>query len=668
MNSSNLKPSSFIDNSNKMDDSDLVLIVENVGEKLNVKSNGTNNTILEGVCAVFGQKNNNQRVYEKEEYLPHLQYLNEKIKTRQLVGDLDHPPSFEVTLKSASHIIEGLEHDGGDKVNIKLRILENTPNGKIAKALIDGGVNISVSSRAAGQVLNEGKVKLHRIFTYDLVAEPGFTEAVLKKTVNESLKENFNMITENYSLLKENSFINKEKLQDISENLNFSNNYKFYKINNKNNKKLTHSLDNQNNKSKMNEYVNKNDMNHYTEIVKEKFESIQTELNDLKSVNESVSEETKKDNVSPTSGIGKYVNYLAEKVENLTKYTDYLSGKLNQSVKYTEHVAETTNNGIEYQNYLSEKLNQSLNYQNYLGENLNKSINYQDYLKENLNKSINYQSYLAEELDKGIQYTEYVAEGANKGIEFSEYLAENSQLNREYMEYVAEKSSKGISYAEYIAESLNSGKFSQNKGLLNKVEGLNESEQIDVITQGIDEVIKTVKSNSATAVLENKYPFLKVLSQEKKDAFYELETSTKQAVVEATNASVWFNEADVTGIISAVVENVNKAIPNHLKYMPNEYKASWDNMNEAEKNQIHTKTQLYNLNTPYQVKSFWDEIDFRGVNERVEREKENRKLQQINESQSTEGAIPVNRVVDMTRGYSQTYIDSLMRNAENRKK
>jgi hypothetical protein len=665
VNSSNLKPSSFIENTSG---DDIVLIVENVGEKLSVKSNGVNNTILEGVCAVFGQKNNNQRVYEKEEYLPHLQYLNEKIKTRQLVGDLDHPPSFEVTLKSASHIIEGLTHDGGDKVNIKLRILENTPNGKIAKALIDGGVNISVSSRAAGQVLNEGKVKLHRIFTYDLVAEPGFTEAVLKKTVNESLKTNFDMITENYSLLKENSFINKERLEDISENLNFSNNYKFYKINNKNNNKLANSLSNQNNKSKMNEYVNKNDMNHYTEIVKEKFESIQNEMAALKTVNESVSKETNSVEVSPTSGVGKYVNYLAEKVENLTKYTDYLSSKLNQSVKYTEHVAETTNNGIEYQNYLGEKLNQSLNYQNYLGENLNKSINYQDYLKENLNKSINYQSYLAEEVDKGIQYTEYVAEGANKGIQFSEYIAENSQLNREYVEYVAEKSSKGISYAEYIAESLNSGKFSSNKGLLNKVSGLNESQQIETITQGIDEVIKTVKNNSATAVLENKYPFLKVLSQEKKDAFYNLDTNIKQAVVEATNASVWFNEADVTSIISAIVENVNKAIPNHIKYMPNEYKADWGNMNEAEQNRIHTKTQLYNLNTPYQVKSFWDEIDFRGVNERVEREKANRKLQQINESQSTEGAIPVNRVVDMTRGYSQTYIDSLMRNAESRKK
>ena len=180
---------------------EVVLIVENIGEDLVLKNNTPNNIVLEGVCAVFGAKNNNNRVYEKDEYLPHLGYLKEKISKKQLVGDLDHPPHFDVTLKSASHIIEGLEHDGGDKVNIKLRILENTPNGKIAKALLEGGVNLSISSRAAGQVLNEGKVKLHKIFTYDLVGEPGFTEAILKETVSESLKNNFQMLSESYDHL-----------------------------------------------------------------------------------------------------------------------------------------------------------------------------------------------------------------------------------------------------------------------------------------------------------------------------------------------------------------------------------------------------------------------------------------------------------------------------------
>ena len=28
------------------------------------------------------------------------------------------------------------------------------------------------------------------------------------------------------------------------------------------------------------------------------------------------------------------------------------------------------------------------------------------------------------------------------------------------------------------------------------------------------------------------------------------------------------------------------------------------------RNGVHTKAQLYTLNTPYQVKAFWDEMDF----------------------------------------------------------
>ena len=78
-------------NSAQINHNDWLLIVENVGEKLQVQSSSTNGTILEGVCAVFGQMNNNRRVYEKSEYLPHLSYLQDKIAKRQLVGTVDHP-------------------------------------------------------------------------------------------------------------------------------------------------------------------------------------------------------------------------------------------------------------------------------------------------------------------------------------------------------------------------------------------------------------------------------------------------------------------------------------------------------------------------------------------------------------------------------------------------
>ena len=649
------------------DNQDWVLIVENIGETLAQVKSGENNSVLEGVCAVFGRMNNNRRVYEKEEYLPHLSYLKDKIAKRQLVGDLDHPPHFDVSLKSASHIIEELKYDGGDKVYIKLRILENTPNGKIAKALLDGGVQLSISSRAAGQVFEGGKVKLQRIFTYDLVGEPGFTEAILRKTVSESLKHDFQMITESYNHLKEESVVQTQNLTDISESLNFSENFKVYKIN-KTNEDLGLNFQSssiqQKNKTTMVEYVTKDQMDQYSEVLKNQFAGLKKEIKSQKELLESANSS----NPTDIKLVG-FVNYLAEQLEGVVNYANYISGKLNESIKYSEHVAETTNNSIAYSSYVGEQLNKSIQHQDHIAEKLNQTINYSEYIKENLNDSIKYQNYLAEEIDKGIQYTEYVAEGSNRGLEFSDYLAEQLNLNRDYAGYIAEKLGQSIGYTEYIVESLNEGTtVGSKRNVLNGVEKLDESVSVDALIAKVDQVITEVSDKSSKAVLESRYPFLKVMSEAKKKAFFALETDTKQAIVEALNGAIWFNENDVTGIMEAVVDHKTQNLPVHVRFMPADYKALWNEMHESEKNRIHAKSQMYDIRTPYQAKAFWDEMDLRGVQERIAIEKNNTKIQaQLNESQSTEGLIPVNQVVEMQRGYSQNYLEKLQRQADYRR-
>jgi hypothetical protein len=644
---------------------DWVLIVENIGEKLQVQNSGSTGTVLEGVCAVFGQMNNNRRVYEKSEYLPHLTYLQDKINKRQLVGTIDHPQHFEAKLSEASHIIEGLTYDGGNKVHIKVRLLENTPHGKLAKALIDGGVQLSISSRAAGQVSESGAVKLQRIFTYDLVGEPGFTEAVLRQTVSESLKSNFSMINESYSSIKENSIVQKAGLIDLSESLNFADNFKVYKINKLENSSEINfqgTIQEQKNNNTMADFVTKEQMDKYSEVLQKQFAGIKKELKTHKSVLES-----SQNSPSTDADLRSYVNYLAESLEGVINYADYLSHKVNQSIKYTEHVAETTNSGIEYSSYLGEMLNRSVNYQDYIAEKVNQSINYSEYIKESLNNSIKYQNYLAEELDKNIQYTEYVAEGANRGIEFTEYVSEHVNLNREYSQYVAEKLGQSIGYSEYIAESLTDGTKLRTRNVLGGVSGLNESNSIDNLISKVDQVITEVNDKSSKAVLENKYPFLKVMSEANKKSFFGLEAGTKQAIVEALNGSVWFNENDIVGIMEAVVNHKEQNIPTYLRFMPAEYKPIWNQMNESEQGRVHAKAQLYSVNTPYQVKAFWDELDLRGINERIETQKQNtKKMQQLNESQSTEGLVPVNQVVEMQRGYSQNYLENMLRGANYR--
>jgi len=640
----------------------LVFILERFNEGLAV-SNSNGDIVLEGTAAVFGVKNNNNRVYEKEEYLPHLSYLQEKINKGQLFGELDHPQSFDVSLKNVSHVVEGLSYDeGSNSVKIKLRIL-NTPAGQIAKTLVESGCTISCSSRAAGQVMNEGKVKLHKIFTYDLVAEPGFSQAILQKTVNESLQTQFTNVFESLDQLKQTAVTN--KLMDISENFNFEDSVRVYRINNS-----EMNTPQNNNKQMANEFVSREELNQYSELVRKKFDALQESIKKNNKGIVSLSESTGDSNKMVT-----YVNYLAGEMERLVEYTNYLSAMLNKGITYTEHVAEKVNNVIDFSDYLAEKTEQNIQYSDYLGEKVNQSINYSEYVAEQVERNIKYTEYVAEQADKGIQYSEYIGEQAEKGIRYSEYIGENVEAAIKYSNYLGENLEKGIRYSEYIAETMNE-KISPSVGitsrkLLADVKSLNEGASyeisensgVDELVSAVDGIISHIKSNSANAVLENKYPFLKLLSESNRQKFFALEHETKTAIVETLRGAVYFTEAEVIHLMEAVLNKQEENTPNYVRFMPEKYKEVFESMSDAERNWVAAQANNFQLNTAYQVKAFWDSRDLRGIYERLTNEKI--QSEKINESQGAEGYVSLNKVNEGLRGYSNDYLEALKRRAQN---
>lgn len=157
----------------------LKMLSESVGQ--------TKRYLLEGIFAELDVKNRNQRIYTKEEYLKHLDYLREDIRTGQsLLGELDHPEDrFEVRLKEASHRILDIWYDRQSNCVMGKIELLNTPNGLLAQSLLEQGIPLHISSRAAGTVNSDNTVNIQQIYTYDLVCKPGFAKAVLH-TVNES--------------------------------------------------------------------------------------------------------------------------------------------------------------------------------------------------------------------------------------------------------------------------------------------------------------------------------------------------------------------------------------------------------------------------------------------------------------------------------------------------
>ena len=153
-----------------------VLIVENSTNSLvrESASTGSKDFILNGTFTEFGVKNRNERIYTAEKFLPALGELNERMNSLGAVyGEFDHPDVFDTSLSRASHIITKAEYvSEKNTVEGEIKLL-STYWGREAKALVNDGCPVFVSSRAAGITESDGSVSLKKLFTYDIVADPG---------------------------------------------------------------------------------------------------------------------------------------------------------------------------------------------------------------------------------------------------------------------------------------------------------------------------------------------------------------------------------------------------------------------------------------------------------------------------------------------------------------
>jgi hypothetical protein len=680
---------------------EFVLVLEKSSHNLKTKKAG-GDYFLEGIAAVFGKENSNQRIYEEREYLPHLDYLKEKINQKRLVGELDHPKEFDVSLKNISHLVEELNYDKNDRtLRIKVRLLD-TPAGKIAKSLVDAGIPVSISSRAAGNVLENKKVQIKKIFTYDLVADPGFENAQLER-VYESFGYNLNEKSKSESVIN--------GLPLINENLGLQNdsNFKIYRI--KDQEKIQKLLNKEPNKTTSimeNNFVTAEEMNGYSKLIKKEMDVIKSSIESLKvgSIKESVSPSS--DLEERVSKLEKYADYLAENLEASIKYGEYLAEnledsvsysrylaenldksisygkylaehldnnisyseyiaenvdnsitavkglteKVDRSISYTEYVAENVDKNIRYSEYLAENLDKNISYSEYLAENVDRNISYSEYLAENLDKNISYSEYLAENVDKNISYSEYLAENLDKGLAYTEYLAENLDKGLAYSEYLAEKLANNISYAEYIAESVNS-KIGNTEVKESVAKAITESKNTSGfagdysnISSKIDNLLDTVNKQKTEKIAENKnYPFLNLMNNQARNEFLALHEGQKQKVAKVLNESRYSSEKEVLAIMGKTLFEQNVSGEKFIDLMPEKYKASWEMMTEAQKTSIMAQSKAYRLDTPYQIANFWST---RGINVT----KAN--IERIDEAQNA-----IANPVPRSKGVSRSYLDNL---------
>ena len=456
-----------------------VLIVENSTNslKINESQGQKDQYVMQGIFTEFDIRNRNERVYTADRFIPCLNELNERIESFGVVyGEFDHPDVFDTSLSRSSHIVRKASFvKESNRIEGEIRLL-NTYWGKEAKALVNDGCPIFVSSRAAGVTESDGTVTLKKLFTYDIVADPGFASAKMTvKTLNESLgynaKANFRIyemsddskINELFNM-NSNDFVTKKQLTDYSK----------YLVNelastkktvtsalskgNLNPKKLEQLLEYYEELNKTNGQIVK-----YLDYLAEKVQVMVTENTSLKSTTAKLI----KHNDYLAENLEKAINYSEYVAENLDKnieYSEYIAEQLDKNISYAEYIAENLDKSISYGEYLAENLDKNIAYSEYIAENLDKNIAYAEYIAENLDKSISYGEYLAEHLDNSIAYSEYLAEHVEGNIAYSEYIAENLDDNIAYSEYIAENLDKSISYSGLIAERLNTGKLLENMG------------------------------------------------------------------------------------------------------------------------------------------------------------------------------------------------------------
>jgi hypothetical protein len=136
--------------------------------------------------------NKNKRSYPFQVLDENVKKLQEAIKHRGLVGELDHPTDSIIHFEKASHVITKLWWEGNNLMG-EGEIL-NTPHGKILKALLNDGVRTGISSRGVGTGrTDENGIMVigdsYKLITFDAVADPSTFAAFQTKVVGGGKRE-----------------------------------------------------------------------------------------------------------------------------------------------------------------------------------------------------------------------------------------------------------------------------------------------------------------------------------------------------------------------------------------------------------------------------------------------------------------------------------------------
>lgn len=569
-----------------------LLILERSSDVLTFeKDNSTGEYILEGIFGELGKKNKNGRIYNEEGYLPQIEALQDKIKKSKLMGELDHPQNFDIALKNVSHVIEEITYDRESRlVRGRIRLL-NTDAGKQAKALVDDGIPLHISSRAAGAVGKNGLVEMKKLFTYDLVADPGFENAQLNR-VNEAFgfenDGNISIFEINSDIPGENSKNSIDKYSNTNEN---------------------------NTPKNMNGLIKEEDFNTYSKHIAEQLNSLKKEVNTIKSLKES-----SKESSNENSHLEGYLEKIRIKMNEMFSYMDVVTSgvngvitEVNQVIEHNNHIVESVETLKDYVEYTTEKTDYGIQYMEENAKKTNHIIEHNNYLAENLSTIAN---KLNEDVSNISDYSEYLKTNIETVGQYGDYTSENVNKLKKSLNSINEDRAKEIEdkinkMGEPQPHSLVDGKSKEKekKELDTPVEESFDNDKYkNELTEKLDMLIESAQKQ--TADFKGDLHFLRFLNESERNQYFALNENVQSKIIGKTKQHTYTSNEDVQAIIESVITPVDNT-PMYLKNLPSEYRSNWETASQDKQNQIIAESKSYSLTTAFQIENFWQTRDFR---------------------------------------------------------
>lgn len=419
-----------------------VMIVERGSERLNKVDESVNISSkkfeLSGPFTEFDIKNRNQRFYNAANFIPVMnQMLERKRQLGVLYGEFDHPDVFDIAGKNASHVIQNLTHnESHNRVDGTIALL-STRWGKEARAIIDDGYPLFVSSRAAGVTDGQGHVQLKELFTYDIVLDPGFANA--RVCVNES-----------YGYPKNDNVP-----------------YRIYEMNDS----AVNSLFNDN----KNDQKTSMDLKNMEQFLADEMAKIEFKI--MSSLEGKTSPEEIK------TLMEKYEAVNAELVK-VHEYLSFLKTKVNYLVKENQKLVSDNSKLIS-------EINENTAYSNHLATQIKKVGKYTNDIEKRLGVTEKFAEHVAEHVHANILFTESVAKETEIAQAFAEHIALETELTQKFVESVAKETEIAQKFAEHIAHESYKDEVFLNY-ISEKVDGI-----IDFNSQMLERVKKSTPLNES---------------------------------------------------------------------------------------------------------------------------------------------------------------------------